>query len=261
MARADRTSWRDLCNTLEHHHGFCSQLPIGDGSAPGLYAMVKKQLNGLGINTWVDEERDVPPNLVTFWCFATDQGGDIVATRRLIQQDMASIPKHIPFEADCLFHVYQLAFGGSLRCADALAQTLCGFDVGYAQTMSVLMHVWREKARTWYTVWHSFFPQTSHLVHCMPPVLLSGRWGSCATCEAFLLRLPANELLKVLEACCLEDTGTNSGKKKPSMGRHPDDSCANVMSKNKQRIVALLPKFQTWHHLLIMHSRARQPLE
>ena len=96
LARADRTSWRDLCNTLEHHHGFCSQLPIGDGSAPGLYAMVKKQLNGLGINTWVDEERDVPPNLVTFWCFATDQGGDIAATRRLIQQDMASIPKHIP---------------------------------------------------------------------------------------------------------------------------------------------------------------------
>ena len=107
--------------------------------------MVKKQLNGLGINIWVDEERGVPPNLVTCWCFATDQGGDIVATRRLIQQGMASIPKHIPFEADCWFHVYQLAFGGSLRCADALAQTLCGFDVGYAQTMSVLMNVWREK--------------------------------------------------------------------------------------------------------------------
>ena len=100
LARADRAPWGEFVDTLEHHHGHCSLLPIGDGSAHGLYAILKKQLNAMGIPTWVDEERDVPPNLATLWCFATDQGGDIAATRRFIKTDMVSMPKHIPFEAD-----------------------------------------------------------------------------------------------------------------------------------------------------------------
>ena len=183
----------------------------------------------------------------------------MASTRRVIKGDVQHMPNDAVLDVDCFFNVYQLIVGSMVRRADSLADAW-GFQQGYARTMSALLHIWRDRARCIFQAWHAALPLTSNLVRNMPPVLISGRWGSVATCEKFLLQVPSRDGQIVLEGVMAGALTKARKKSKKSVGARAEDDYAKAMSKNKRIMASLLPRYPIWHDLVRIHHAALDPL-
>ena len=118
---------------------------------------------------------------------------------------------------DCLCHQYQLIVKGGLQQAnDVLESWGCG--VGYVASLSKIMLLWRDNARTIFTVWQTLFgPQAAwSSARKVPPKCIPGRWGSISLCESFLLSCVWQQLVEVFNEVFNNTTKPKSIRKKPA---------------------------------------------
>ena len=104
---------------------------------------------------------------------------------------MASKLPHVIFlDHDCWLHQYQLMVKSQLTHCDHLCHTVLGADYNFYASLSKLMIVWREKARSIHDRWSVLFPQTAHFARRVPPKCIRGRWGAVSNCEKFAMSPP-----------------------------------------------------------------------
>ena len=103
----------------------------------------------------------VVPKCVDVYLQCTNREPDEVGCRGMVRRQTQPLSNVLFFEVDCLCHQYQLIVKGGLQQAnDVLESWGCG--VGYVASLSKIMLLWRDNARTIFTVWQTLFgPQAA----------------------------------------------------------------------------------------------------
>jgi hypothetical protein len=190
---------------------FADPLPLYDSSAAGTHAMIRKQIAGLGCVPWDIVDPDTAPPLenqlgelptdigIRLWLLTTDGGPDQVKCRRIIKHETMMSPTDVVFDLNCLLHNVHLIMRSGLAIADAFAANARA-PFKYYSALAKLMHLWREKARAVFLAWQRLHGGSAAVKHArrVPPKCLSGRWGSVAVVEQFIVSAGREQIKSVM---------------------------------------------------------------
>jgi hypothetical protein len=190
-----------------------------DGSALGLHALYRKQLQSIGVPPWPlaspalaprtarDKSRPFgdyistlpAPSTITMYAMTTDGGADQVKLRAVIKHETRYHRGCLIIDASCLHHNNQLVTKSGLLTMD---RWLTRHDAPFMFYSSVAktVHVWRDMHRRVYATFVSMFGAQlgNSVAKSLVPRCLSGRWGSMAATLCRILAAGQRELTRAL---------------------------------------------------------------
>lgn len=186
---------------------------LPNGSAAAVHSTVLKQLQSLGVRSWLDDSVVSPPGgtlkRVFVFMATTDQGSDQAKFKRTVAFEVAH-HKHIQFwSVDCLMHQVQLTVRSGLTICDRIMKN-SGSKFKYFGSLAKLVNTWRESHKAIFSQWGKNWGDESSLEFAwrLPPRCLAGRWGSVVVAEEFIAKcIGGGKLLQVLFPlffCCSE---------------------------------------------------------
>ena len=173
---------------------------VRDGSGPGCYKIVKKQLRMIqcpALDT--AQSSALGQKQLRFICINGDQGPDQASFRKIVARQFAECLRVIVVALPCLAHQQSLACGRVL----ARMETCCtafGFGIPYYQCLVKLTHVWRADTALVCKVARVRFlesqPADADHAKNKCPQCCASRWGSVHNVEKYFLDFSSEHVCK-----------------------------------------------------------------
>ena len=138
-------------------------------------------------NSFIRSPRNdkLPHGYIHVWAVTTDCGPDQQATRKSLRTIFASGSKlyerQLLFELPCLKHQFHLICADALRLTDRMLKKFDTNTKKYFAGLAQIVHCWRAHAKKVSHAWSLLFPDnvsSDKASRTLPPVAISGRWGS-----------------------------------------------------------------------------------
>ena len=169
---------------------FADPQRVADSTAAGTHAMLRKQLQGLGVPVWerklaAEQQGQAAPtgpdaaplaSPLRLWLITSDGGSDQMKFRRVMKLETETNGSAIVVDATCVLHSGALVFRSGLVLIDNWLQRV-GAPFKYYSSLAKLMHIWRDNARQVFLSWLARFGAVEAVRHAkrMPPRCIAGR--------------------------------------------------------------------------------------
>ena len=126
---------------------------------------------------------ELPKQYFHVWAWTSDCGPDQIGSRNAIKSLLATgeeFKQQFLFDLGCLKHQCHLLVKDSLKLTNDLLK-IGGVKWRYFSALAQICHTWRAHAKKVSAAWKLLYPEFARedrAVRVLPPVPLSGRWGS-----------------------------------------------------------------------------------
>jgi hypothetical protein len=142
--------------------------------------------------------------------------------RKILTAEAEKSPDVIVWTWNCQLHEAHLIVKSGLVLADSALLKVTGSK--YFSLLAKVVNIWRDAPHSFFTIWkEAFGPACAvQFARGLPPRCLSGRWGSIAGTESWLLRCDFKIIQEVFKRFLLKHSKTDKASK-PRAAGHPDE--------------------------------------
>jgi hypothetical protein len=193
----------------------------------GCHAMVIKQLQGMGVPTWLtpQEHPDADMLSIRVWTYCGDCGPDQVRFKKLVHTETVSLSHDVFVDSNCVLHQLHLGVKSGLTLADSWLKK-CNAGFKYFASVAKICNVWRANAKRFMKIWTTVFGATKAVQNCgtLIPRCLSGRWGSIAGAADRIAKAGMSEFSAAI-VLVLCKTSTNAARRRAILANAVGGGC------------------------------------